>query len=141
MARPSGQDFPKHKGGNFWKFRKFWKFWKSGKVGAIILEILELSLGGRIVTHPMTDHALRLFVRGHGLSTGGGGGDHIYIYMYIYIYICFDVRRTHTHPSMLYSEESYAPSARQDLNFWWVEAAWRWRLIPEVGFRARVCKL
>ena len=48
MARPSGQDFPKHKGGNF------------GKLGARILEILELSLEGLIVTHVMTDHALRL---------------------------------------------------------------------------------
>ena len=113
MARPSGQDFPKHKGrlfGNFGnlaisenpslsgfpeisaisKHSKFPKWpdlvdrifqnrraglfgnseiseileileiWKSGKLGARILEILEVSLGGLIVTHPMTDHALRL---------------------------------------------------------------------------------
>ena len=86
MARPSGQDCPKHKGGlfgnfgnslisGFPKFPKFPKwpdqvdrifqniraycleilefFWKSGKLGA-------RTLGGLIVTHPMTDHALRL---------------------------------------------------------------------------------
>ena len=86
MDRPSGQDFPKHKGGLFGNFgipslSGFPKFpkWPDlvdrifqniradsleileiGKLGARILEILGLSLGGLIVTHPMTDHALRL---------------------------------------------------------------------------------
>ena len=84
MARPSGQDFPKHKGGLFGNFgipslSGFPKFPKSpplcfggraileileileiGKLGARILEILELSLGRPIGTHPTTDHALRL---------------------------------------------------------------------------------
>ena len=113
MARPSGQDFPKHKGGLFGNFgipslSGFPKIPKSpnlcfgkscplgraileileiseileileiseiseileiseiseileiGKLGARILEILELSLGRLIGTHPMTDHALRL---------------------------------------------------------------------------------
>ena len=86
MARPSGQDFPKHKGGltgnfvipslsGFPKFPKwpdlvdrifqniradFSEILEIGKLGARILKILELSLGGLIVTHPMTDHSLHI---------------------------------------------------------------------------------
>ena len=100
MARPSGQDFPKHKGrlcGNFGKFGNF-GYWISGKLGARILEILELSLAG-LVTHPMTDHALRLSWRAcsvNGVAT---------IYIYIYICLFMDthiVRYSYTHIMYVY---------------------------------------
>ena len=47
MARPSGQDFPKHKGGLFGNFAKFPKspplcFGKSCPLGRAIVEILEI---------------------------------------------------------------------------------------------------
>ena len=85
------RSFPKYKGKLFWEvlefleILEFWKFGKSGKWGAIILEIwevLELILRGLIVTHPMTDHALRLTIKGM-VCQRGGRGDHIYIYIYI----------------------------------------------------------
>ena len=81
------RSFPKYKGKLFWEvlefleILEFWKFGKSGKWGAIILEIwevLELILRGLIVTHPMTDHALRLTIKGM-VCQRGGRGDHIYI--------------------------------------------------------------
>ena len=46
--------------GNFGVPGTLLKFWKYRKLGARILEFFELILGGLIVTHPMTDHALRL---------------------------------------------------------------------------------
>ena len=62
---------------------------------------------------------------------------HLYIYIYIYIYIH---THTYTHTdivarTVVMPTETIRALARQDLNFWWVEAAWRWRLIPEVGSR------
>ena len=83
MARPSGQDFPKHKGGHFGNFGNF-----------EILEIRKVrgenfgNFGiefGRADRHPSDDRpCTSTLSQGHGLSTGG---DYMYIYIYIHIYI------------------------------------------------------
>ena len=100
MARPSEQDFPKHKGGLFGNFGNFGNFGKIENFGKLkILEILEIrkvrgenfvNFGiefGRADRHRSDDRPCATTqLRGHGLSRGGGG-DHIYIYMYIYIYV------------------------------------------------------
>ena len=104
MARPSGQDFPKHKGGHFGNFE--------------ILEIRKVrgenfgNFGiefGRADRHPSDDRpCTSTLSQGHGLSTGGDymyiyiyiyTYIHIYIYMYMYVcmYVCRYVKQTYTH--------------------------------------------
>ena len=114
MARPSGQDFPKHEGGLFENFGKISKISKTarrsgqdfpkhkgglfGNFGSLeISEILEISevrgenfgnFGiefGRADRHPSDDRPCTTTqLRGHGLSTGGGGAI-IYIYIYMHV--------------------------------------------------------
>ena len=70
MARPSGQDFPKHKGRLFGNFG------------------IEF---GRADRHPSDGRPCTTTqLRGHGLSTGGGRPT-IHIYIYIYVYVCMYV--------------------------------------------------
>ena len=101
MARPSGQDFPKHKGGLIPKFRKCPDLVDRifQNIRADFLEILEIrkvrgknfgNFGiefGRADRHSSDDRPCTTTqLRGHGLSTGGAT---IYIYIYTqHISIC-----------------------------------------------------
>ena len=94
MARPSGQDFPKHKGGLIPKFRKCPDLVDRifQNIRADFLEILEIrkvrgknfgNFGiefGRADRHSSDDRPCTTTqLRGHGLSTGGAT---IYIYIH-----------------------------------------------------------
>ena len=95
IARPNGQDFPKHKGevfGNFGTFGEifgsfgilevleylenleileFWKFWKSRKFGGENIENFGIDFG-RADCHPPDDRpCMTTHKKGHGVSTGG----------------------------------------------------------------------